>query len=149
MRPDSLPMAQIAGAVFVCRAAGSSTDAVNVLVAFGGVLRKVDPSAKHSTDVSMSFVKAFVDDGIYKRRSYKTKKTDLSPSTLIKMPYVFDRISQYGDILLHWMGLQCHTMEEHALIVMVVVLISDLLLSVGISLSQLLVNHLLDLQTEQ
>lgn len=36
-------------------------------------------------------------------------------------------------------------MEEHALIVVVMVLIGDLLLAVCVSLSQLLIDHLLDL----
>lgn len=38
------------------------------------------------------------------------------------------------------------TVEQHALVVMVVVLIGDLLLPVGVTLPQLLVHHLLDLQ---
>ena len=37
------------------------------------------------------------------------------------------------------------TVEEHALIVVVVVLVGDLFLPVGVALPQLLVHHLLDL----
>lgn len=39
------------------------------------------------------------------------------------------------------------TVEQHPLVVMVVVLICDLLLPVGVSLPQLLVHHLLNLWT--
>lgn len=38
------------------------------------------------------------------------------------------------------------TVEEHALVVVVVVLVCDLLLPVGVALPQLLVHHFLDLR---
>lgn len=38
------------------------------------------------------------------------------------------------------------TVKEHSLVVMVVILVSDFLLSVCVSLPELLVHHLLDLQ---
>lgn len=40
-------------------------------------------------------------------------------------------------------------MEEHALVVVVVVFVSDLFLSVRVPLPQLLIHHLLDLQTDR
>ena len=40
-------------------------------------------------------------------------------------------------------------MEEHALVVVIVVLVCDLLLAVGVPLPQLLVDHLLDLRGGQ
>lgn len=40
-------------------------------------------------------------------------------------------------------------MEEHALVVMVVILVGDLFLPVGVALPQLLVHHLLDLKPQQ
>lgn len=41
------------------------------------------------------------------------------------------------------------TVEEHAFVVMVVILVSNLLLSVRVSFPQLLIHNLLDLQTEK
>lgn len=100
-----LPVADVAGAVFVCRAAGSSADAVNVLVTLRRVFGKVNPGSEHPADVGVPLVKAFMDDGVYKRR----------------------------------------TVEQHALVVMVVVLVSDLFLPMCVSLPQLLIHHLLNL----
>lgn len=58
------PVAQVAGTVFVGRTACASADAVNVLVALGGVLGEVDARPEHSSDVGVTLIKAFVDDGI-------------------------------------------------------------------------------------
>ena len=44
------------------RAAGSSPDPPNILVALGRVLRKVDPRPKHSSDVGVALVESIVDD---------------------------------------------------------------------------------------
>lgn len=60
-------MAQVAGSVFVRRAARATTDAVDILIAFGGVLSKVDPCPKHPSYVSVALIKAFVDDGVDER----------------------------------------------------------------------------------
>lgn len=49
----------------------TSTNPVHVLVAFGGVLRKIDPGAKHATDVGMPLVKALVDDGVDEGRTWQ------------------------------------------------------------------------------
>lgn len=68
------PVAQVTGAVFVSGASGAAPDAINILVTLRGVLSKVDPCSKHSSDVRMPLVKAFVDNGIYERRTWRTKK---------------------------------------------------------------------------
>ena len=60
-------MAEVAAAVFVLQTAGASSDAKHVLVALGGVLCKVDPSAKHAADVGVTFVKAVLDDVGYEQ----------------------------------------------------------------------------------
>lgn len=62
-------MAHVAGAVFVGRTSCASTNPVHVLVAFGGVLSKIDPGAKHAADVGVSLVKALMDDGVDEGRT--------------------------------------------------------------------------------
>lgn len=64
-------MADVAGAAFVQRAARPSSDPVNVLVALWRILGEVDPSAEHPADVGVTFVKAFMDDGIDERRAWE------------------------------------------------------------------------------
>lgn len=64
-------MAHVARAVFVGGASCASTNPVHVLVAFGGVLGKIDPGAKHAADVGMSLVKALVDDGVDEGRTWR------------------------------------------------------------------------------
>lgn len=68
------PVAQVTGAVFVSGASGAAPDAIHILVTLRGVLSKVDPCSKHPSDVCMPLIKAFVDDGIYERRTWRTKK---------------------------------------------------------------------------
>lgn len=51
----------------------TSTNPIHVLVAFRGVLGKIDPGAKHAADVGMSLVKALVDDGIDEGRTWQKK----------------------------------------------------------------------------
>lgn len=65
------PVAHVAGAVFVGGTSCASTNPIHVLVAFRGVLSKIDPSAKHAADVGMSLVKALMDDGIDERRTWQ------------------------------------------------------------------------------
>lgn len=60
----NIPVTDITRAVFMCRAARPTSDPIDVLVAFGGILCKVDPSPEHSPYVSVPLVKAFVDDGV-------------------------------------------------------------------------------------
>lgn len=66
-------MAHVAGAVFVGGTSCASTNPIHVLVAFGRVLSKIDPGAKHAADVGVSLVKALVDDGIDERRTWQEK----------------------------------------------------------------------------
>ncbi len=64
-------MAHVTGAVFVRGTSCASTNPVHVLVAFGGVLGKIDPGAEHAADVGMSLVKALMDDGIDEGRTWQ------------------------------------------------------------------------------
>lgn len=59
-----LPVAKVTGPIFVCRAACAATNAVDILIAFGGVLGKVDPGTEHPSYVSVALIEAFVDDGV-------------------------------------------------------------------------------------
>lgn len=47
----------------------ASADPVHVLVAFGRVLSEVDAGAKHASDVGVTLVEAFVDDGVDEGRA--------------------------------------------------------------------------------
>ncbi len=51
----------------MCGAACPSADAVHILVAFRGVLCKVDPCSKHPPDVSVPLIKPFRNDGVWWR----------------------------------------------------------------------------------
>lgn len=66
-------MADVAGAVFVQRAAGPASDPVHVLVALGRVLSKVNPGAEHPANVGVALVEAFVDDGVDERRACRAR----------------------------------------------------------------------------
>lgn len=68
-RTSFLPVAHIAGAVFVRRTSRSSTNPINILVAFGGVLCKIDPRTKHAANVSVTLVKALMDDCVDEGRT--------------------------------------------------------------------------------
>lgn len=83
----------------------SSADPIHVLIALGGVLGKIDASAKHSSDVCVTLIKALMDDCVDEGR----------------------------------------TVKEHALVVVVVILICNFLLSVCVSFPQLLIHNLLNL----
>lgn len=41
-------MTSVARSIFVGRTAGATPDPVDILIAFGGVLRKIDPSSEHA-----------------------------------------------------------------------------------------------------
>lgn len=66
-------MAHVAGAVFVGGTSRAPANPVHVLVAFRGVLSKIDAGTKHSTNVGVAFVKALVDDGVDKGRTWQDK----------------------------------------------------------------------------
>lgn len=57
-------MTLIAGFIFVRRTSDSPANPVHVLVGLGAMLRKVDSRAEHSTDVGVTFVEAFLYDGV-------------------------------------------------------------------------------------
>lgn len=52
----------------------ASTDPVHVLVAFGGVLGKIDPGAEHAPDVGVPLVEALVDDGVDEGRTWQKNR---------------------------------------------------------------------------
>lgn len=66
-----VPVAHITGPVFVSGAACATTDAIDVLVTLRGVLCKIYASSKHATDIRMTLIKSFMDDGIYEWRAWK------------------------------------------------------------------------------
>ena len=63
-------MTHVAGAVFMSGTSRSSSNPIHVLVAFGGVLRKVDARAEHAADVGVALVEALVDDCIDEGRTW-------------------------------------------------------------------------------
>lgn len=64
-----LPLAHVAGPVFVQRAACTASYPVDVLVTLRRVLSKVDACAEHAAFVSMPLIKTLVEDGVDKRRT--------------------------------------------------------------------------------
>lgn len=73
-----LPMTQVTGSVFVGGAASPSPDSINILVTFRGILCKIYTGSKHATDIRMTLIEAFMDDGVNKRRSCnKVNKTNI------------------------------------------------------------------------
>ena len=113
-------------------AAGAAADPVHVLVAFGRVLSKVDPGAEHAADVGVTLVEAFMNDGVDEGRTWR----EGTPSGQ----------SQGGAEVPECLPI---TMKEHALVVMVVILVCDFLLPVCVPLPQLLIHHLLNLQSSK
>ena len=75
---SQLPVAQVAGAVFVRWAACASTDSVDVLIALWGVLCEVDPCSKHSSYVGMALIKPFVDDGVDEWGTFREDVTSVA-----------------------------------------------------------------------
>lgn len=64
-----LPMAHVTGSVFVGGAASPTPDSIHILVTFRGILCKIYTGSKHATDICMTLIEAFMDDGINKWRS--------------------------------------------------------------------------------
>lgn len=52
----------------------SSANPIHVLIALGGVLGKIDASAKHASDVCMTLIKALMDDCVDEGRTWKARK---------------------------------------------------------------------------
>lgn len=85
------PVAHVTGAVLVGGAAGASTDPVHVLVAFGRVLSKVDPSTEHAADVGVALVEAFMNDGVdegrtWEKQQFHSQVTGILKSSIWKLP---------------------------------------------------------------
>lgn len=66
------PLTHVARPVLVKRASSASSYSIHILVTLGGILSKVDPSSKHSSNVGVPLIEAFVDDGVYKWRTCRT-----------------------------------------------------------------------------
>lgn len=64
-----LPLAHVAGPVFVQRAACTASYPVDILVTLRRVLSKVDACSEHAAYVSMPLIETLVDDGFYKRQN--------------------------------------------------------------------------------
>lgn len=64
-----LPLAHVAGPVFVQRAACTASYPVDILVTLRRVLSKVDACSEHAAYVSMPLIETLVDDGVHKRRT--------------------------------------------------------------------------------
>ena len=63
---EILPVTRITRLVLVSWAANSSTNTINILIGLGAVLSKINTSSKHTTNVSMSFIEAFLNNRVYK-----------------------------------------------------------------------------------
>lgn len=68
-KPRCSPVTYITRPIFVCGAACSSSNPINILVTFRGVFSKINPSTKHSSYVCMSLIKPFMNNGINERRT--------------------------------------------------------------------------------
>lgn len=68
-KPRCSPVTYITWPIFVRGAACSSSNPINILVAFRGVFSKINPSTKHSSYVCMSLIKPFMNNGINERRT--------------------------------------------------------------------------------
>lgn len=66
-------MAHVAGAVFVGGTSRASTNPIHVLIAFGGVLSKINAGTKHAANVGVALIKALMDDGVDERRTWQEK----------------------------------------------------------------------------
>lgn len=64
-------MTYVARPVLVQRATCSTTDPINVLVAFGRMLAKVDSGSKHASNVGVSFIETFLYYGVDERGAVK------------------------------------------------------------------------------
>lgn len=64
-----VPVAHVTGTVFVSGATSAAPDAIDVLVTLRRVLCKIYASSKHATNICMTLIESFMDDGIYERRS--------------------------------------------------------------------------------
>lgn len=62
-----LPVANIARSIFVNWTPSSTSNSIHILIAFGRIFSKINPSSKHAAYIGMSLIKAFVNDCIHKR----------------------------------------------------------------------------------
>lgn len=67
-KSDLLPVANVTRSVFMYWTPSTSSNSIYILIAFGRVFSKIDPSSKHASYVGMPFIKAFMDNCIHKGR---------------------------------------------------------------------------------
>ena len=67
-KSDLLPVADVTRSVFMYWTSSTSSNSIYILIAFGRVFSKIDPSSKHATYVGMPFIKALMDNRIHKGR---------------------------------------------------------------------------------
>lgn len=78
------------------RTPSASSYTIHILVTLRGVLGEVDPGPEHATDVGVSLVEAFVDDGIYEWRTCRIEnQTDISIILILilESPFIYLFIS--------------------------------------------------------
>lgn len=80
----AVPVADVAGAIFVRGAAGAAADAVHILVALGRILGEVDPRSEHSPDVGVSLVKTLVDDRVDEGRACAGEEKHTRRTTCVR-----------------------------------------------------------------
>ena len=64
---QKLPVAHVTGAILVGGASGATTNAVDVLIAFGRIFRKVDACTEHPADIGVPLVESLLHDGVNER----------------------------------------------------------------------------------
>lgn len=65
---DLLPVANVTRSVFVNWTPSTSSNSIYILIAFGRVFSKINPSSEHATYIGMPFIEAFMDNCIHKGR---------------------------------------------------------------------------------
>lgn len=66
-----LPVAYITASIFMRRAPSTTAYPINVLITFATMLSKINTGPKHTSDVRVSFVEAFLNDRIDKGTTMK------------------------------------------------------------------------------
>lgn len=62
------PVTNVTRSVFVNWTSSATSNPIHILIAFGRVLSKIDPSSKHAPYVGVPLIKALMDDRIHKGR---------------------------------------------------------------------------------
>lgn len=67
----NLPVANVTRSIFVIWTPSATSNSIHILIAFGRIFSKINPSSKHATYVGVSLIKTFVNDGIHKWGAYE------------------------------------------------------------------------------